>query len=47
MEGERLEKESGLVKLGAKEFGSSIEMYDYFFNFLCFWPLNVSVNKVR
>lgn len=47
VEEERLEKESVRVKLGAKEFGSSVEMYDYYFKFLHFWSPNVSVNKVR
>ncbi|ESR53843.1 hypothetical protein CICLE_v10022133mg [Citrus x clementina] len=36
VEEERLEK---------KEFGSSIEMFDYFYKFLHFWPPNLNVNK--
>lgn len=52
VEEERLEKKevvngSGRVKLGPKEFGSSIEMFDYFYKFLHFWPPNLNVNKVR
>lgn len=47
LEEERLEKESGRLKLGAKEFGTSVEMYDYFYNFLHFWPPNISMNKVK
>ncbi|XP_030529970.1 protein EMBRYO DEFECTIVE 514 [Rhodamnia argentea] len=45
VEEERLEKGSGLAKVGPKEFGSSVEMFDYFFKFLHFWPANVNVNK--
>lgn len=50
VEEERLEKKevvngSGRVKLGPKEFGSSIEMFDYFYKFLHFWPPNLNVNK--
>ncbi|OWM65297.1 protein EMBRYO DEFECTIVE 514 [Punica granatum] len=45
VEEERLEKECDRVKLGAKEFGSPVEMYDYFFNFLHAWPPNIDVNK--
>lgn len=50
VEEERLEKKevgngSARVKLGPKEFGSSIEMFDYFYMFLHFWPPNLNVNK--
>ncbi|KAI3429913.1 uncharacterized protein J3R85_008400 [Psidium guajava] len=45
VEEERLEKGSDLAKVGPKEFGSSVEMFDYFFKFLHFWPANVNVNK--
>ncbi|KAL9438568.1 hypothetical protein AB3S75_024276 [Citrus x aurantiifolia] len=50
VEEERLEKKevvngSGRIKLGPKEFGSSIEMFDYFYKFLHFWPPNLNVNK--
>ncbi|GLU12375.1 hypothetical protein SLE2022_290600 [Rubroshorea leprosula] len=45
---ESLEKSvapSGPVSLGSKQFESSVEMFDYFFKFLHFWPPNVNVNK--
>ncbi|KAE9608443.1 hypothetical protein Lal_00030136 [Lupinus albus] len=47
---EKLEKgeeneASGSVNLGFKEFGSSVEMFDYFYKFLHVWPLYVNVNK--
>ncbi|GLT43576.1 hypothetical protein SLA2020_175150 [Shorea laevis] len=45
---ESLEKSvapSGPVSLGPKQFESSVEMFDYFFKFLHFWPPNVNVNK--
>lgn len=37
---------SGPVTLGPKEFGSAVQMFDYFYKFLHFWPPNVNVNKV-
>lgn len=49
VEEERLEKKdnaSGPVSLGPKTFESSVEMFDYFFKFLHFWPPNLTVNKV-
>lgn len=53
VEEERLEKlgggeeEAGVrVNLGAKEFGSSVEMFDYFYKILHYWPPNLNVNKV-
>ncbi|EXB44692.1 hypothetical protein L484_015949 [Morus notabilis] len=50
VEEERLEKkladeESGRVSLGPKSFGSSVEMFDYFYKFLHYWPPNLNVNK--
>ncbi|KAF8039355.1 hypothetical protein BT93_B1785 [Corymbia citriodora subsp. variegata] len=45
VEEERLEKGSVPAKVGPKEFGSAVEMFDYFFKFLHFWPANVNVNK--
>ncbi|XP_010029845.2 protein EMBRYO DEFECTIVE 514 [Eucalyptus grandis] len=47
VEEERLEKGPGpgRTKVGPKEFGSAVEMFDYFFKFLHFWPANVNVNK--
>ncbi|KAI5330064.1 hypothetical protein L3X38_029461 [Prunus dulcis] len=49
-EEERLEKlgegkESGRVSLGPKSFGSSVEMFDYFYRLLHYWPTDLSVNK--
>ncbi|KAK4744488.1 hypothetical protein SAY87_010800 [Trapa incisa] len=44
-EDERPSKESARVKIGGKEFESSVEMFDYFIRFLRAWPLNISVNK--
>lgn len=38
---------SGRVDLGPKKFESSVEMFDYFYKFLHFWPTNVKVNKVK
>lgn len=38
--------DSGRVSLGPKSFGSSVEMFDYFFKFLHYWPANLNVNKV-
>ncbi|KAE9609629.1 hypothetical protein Lalb_Chr07g0178061 [Lupinus albus] len=35
----------GPVKLGFKEFGSSLDMFDYFFNFLHAWSPFLIVNK--
>ena len=47
-EGEEKEEEedTGPVSLGPKSFGSSVEMFDYFYNLLHHWPPNVHVNKV-
>ncbi|KAK7281761.1 hypothetical protein RIF29_10017 [Crotalaria pallida] len=52
VEEERLEKQeekekeaSGPVNLGFKSFGSSVEMFDYFYKFLHAWPLCLNVNK--
>ena len=43
---EKKEKEnSGPVRLGLKSFGSAVEMFDYFYNFLRYWPPNLNVNK--
>ncbi|XP_020235233.1 protein EMBRYO DEFECTIVE 514 [Cajanus cajan] len=40
------EKEaSGAVNLGHKSFGSSSEMFHYFYNFLHTWPQYLNVNK--
>ncbi|KFK27971.1 hypothetical protein AALP_AA8G455200 [Arabis alpina] len=36
---------SGPVKLGPKEFVTSIAMFDYFTKFMQFWPTDLDVNK--
>lgn len=49
VEEQRLEKDaakSGPVALGYKNFETSVQMFDYFFKFLHFWPPNLNVNKV-
>lgn len=44
---EEEEKEaSGPVNLGPKSFGSSLEMFHYFYNFLHAWPQYLNINKV-
>lgn len=40
------ENGSDRVKVGPKEFGSSVEMFDYFYKLLHFWPPSLNVNKV-
>ena len=45
-EKEEEEENSGRASLGPKDFGSSVEMFDYFYKFLHFWPPNLNVNKV-
>ncbi|KAK6925012.1 hypothetical protein RJ641_009338 [Dillenia turbinata] len=42
--GEKREAEEEVV-LGPKKFGSSKEMFYYFYNFLHHWPPNVDINK--
>ncbi|XP_011036794.1 PREDICTED: protein DCL, chloroplastic-like isoform X4 [Populus euphratica] len=43
---EKKEKEnSGPVSLGPKSFASAVEMFDYFYNLLHYWPPNLNVNK--
>ncbi|CAK9138111.1 unnamed protein product [Ilex paraguariensis] len=39
------EKGSDLVSVGPKRFGSSVEMFDYFYKFLHYWSPNLNVNK--
>lgn len=55
VEEERMEKvegdgkgdeKSGPVSLGPKSFGSSVEMFDYFYKFLHYWPANLNLNEV-
>ncbi|KAF4368026.1 hypothetical protein F8388_002637 [Cannabis sativa] len=53
VEEERLEKKLGEgdepqpspVQLGPKTFSSSVEMFDYFFKFLHYWPPNLNINE--
>ncbi|KAJ8772989.1 hypothetical protein K2173_028166 [Erythroxylum novogranatense] len=44
-EEEEEKEEVGPVTLGPKSFGSSVEMFDYFYKFLHFWPPHVKINK--
>ncbi|ESW10173.1 hypothetical protein PHAVU_009G187000 [Phaseolus vulgaris] len=44
-EAEEKEDASVSVKLGPKSFGSSSEMFHYFYNFLHNWPQYLNVNK--
>nr|GMC54500.1 protein DCL, chloroplastic-like [Ipomoea batatas] len=46
VEGEKKEDESGPVTLGPKTFGSSVEMFDYFYKLLHSWSPNLNVNKI-
>ncbi|KAL5544488.1 hypothetical protein UlMin_008272 [Ulmus minor] len=49
VEEQRLEKlgdeESGPVELGPKSFGSSVEMFDYFYKLQHYWAPNLNINK--
>lgn len=47
-EEEEEEKPNGSdpVKLGPKEFVTSVAMFDYFTKFMHFWPTDLDVNKV-
>ncbi|XP_076899142.1 protein EMBRYO DEFECTIVE 514-like [Bidens hawaiensis] len=49
VEEQRLEKKeepkTGPVSVGYKSFETSVEMYDYFFKFLHYWPPNLNINK--
>lgn len=45
-EEEEKKKSSGPVKLGFKTFGSSLELFDYFYGLLHAWPPSLNVNKV-
>lgn len=38
--------DSGRVRLGPKEFGSSVEMFDYFHNLLHYWATHLNLNRV-
>ncbi|KAF6148280.1 hypothetical protein GIB67_012055 [Kingdonia uniflora] len=33
------------ANLGPKKFSSAVEMFDYFYKFLHYWPTNVDINK--
>ncbi|KAK7330355.1 hypothetical protein VNO77_24547 [Canavalia gladiata] len=44
-EEEEEKKPSGPVKLGFKNFASSVEMFDYFYGFLHAWPPYLNVNE--
>ncbi|GAV60981.1 DUF3223 domain-containing protein [Cephalotus follicularis] len=44
-EGGEEEEETGRVSLGSKSFGSSVEMFDYFYKLLHYWPPNLNINK--
>ncbi|KAL4190124.1 hypothetical protein AMTRI_Chr08g168820 [Amborella trichopoda] len=39
------QKVSGPVSLGPKGFSTSVEMFDYFYKFITFWPPHVDFNK--
>ncbi|KAI3685101.1 hypothetical protein L6452_34334 [Arctium lappa] len=50
VEEQRMEKEeaaakTGPVAVGYKSFETSVQIFDYFFKFLHFWPPNLNVNK--
>ncbi|KVH98533.1 protein EMBRYO DEFECTIVE 514-like [Cynara cardunculus var. scolymus] len=48
VEEQRLEKEAaktGPVAVGYKSFETSVQIFDYFYKFLHFWPPNLNVNK--
>ncbi|PHT79638.1 hypothetical protein T459_17690 [Capsicum annuum] len=38
---------SGPVSVGPKNFGSSVEMFDYFYKLLHSWSPNLNLNKYR
>lgn len=46
-EGDEEKGETAPVSLGPKSFGSSVEMFDYFYNFLHYWPPNININQVN
>uniref|UniRef100_A0A2P2QQ32 Protein DCLic n=1 Tax=Rhizophora mucronata TaxID=61149 RepID=A0A2P2QQ32_RHIMU len=41
---EEKDEEPGPVKVGPKSFGSSVEMFDYFYKLLHYWPPNLNTN---
>ncbi|KAJ9560066.1 hypothetical protein OSB04_005226 [Centaurea solstitialis] len=51
VEEQRLEKEeetvkAGPVAVGYKSFETSVQIFDYFYKLLHFWPPNLNVNKI-
>ena len=40
------EKDAAEIKLGPKTFGSSVEMFDYFYKLLHAWSPDLEINKV-
>nr|GMD07680.1 protein DCL, chloroplastic-like [Ipomoea batatas] len=44
-EGKKKEEKSGPVTLGPKSFGSSVEMFEYFYKLLHYWAPNLDINK--
>ncbi|XP_075491939.1 uncharacterized protein LOC142530062 [Primulina tabacum] len=39
------EEEAAAASVGMKTFGSSVEMFDYFYKLLHTWPANIDLNK--
>ncbi|KAJ0786150.1 putative protein DCL [Helianthus annuus] len=39
-------RKTGPVDVGYKKFDESVEMFDYFYKLLHYWPPNLNVNKV-
>ncbi|XP_050377698.1 protein EMBRYO DEFECTIVE 514 [Argentina anserina] len=39
------ESGAGRVTLGPKSFGSAVEMFDYFYKLLHYWPTDLNINK--
>lgn len=44
---EQEEEETAGASVGMKSFGSSVEMFDYFYKLLHTWPANIDLNKVN
>lgn len=42
---EKMDAVTDPVELGPKRFGSSVEMFDYFWKLIHHWPLNLDLNK--
>ncbi|XP_047316792.1 protein EMBRYO DEFECTIVE 514-like [Impatiens glandulifera] len=43
--GEEKKDEASPISLGPKNFGSSVEMFDFFFKLLHSWTVNIDINK--